>query len=202
MRFLGLLSLSLVATISVGCGEGTVDIECASDSECDDGFICVSSRCHPELGTCDDLDGDSYRVGTRCPASEEIDCDDSDPDVNPGATEICGDGVNQNCIAGADEGCPCTDVSVGSTRDCGMGRCSGVQTCGDTGWGECVPLISPERENCGPDGMGDGFDDDCNGEVDNGCLECPSRPDGMGGENACFDDAGDPTYCSSNGTCR
>jgi hypothetical protein len=42
-----------------------------------------------------DQDGDGY--------SEQPDCDDSDPDINPGATEICDDGVDNDCDGQTDE---------------------------------------------------------------------------------------------------
>jgi hypothetical protein len=45
----------------------------------------------------DDRDGDGHRW---CD-----DCDDGRADVHPGATERCGDGVDQNCDSVADEGC-------------------------------------------------------------------------------------------------
>jgi hypothetical protein len=45
-----------------------------------------------------DTDGDSY------PACGN-DCDDSNPGVHPGAAEICGDGVDQNCDGRVDEDC-------------------------------------------------------------------------------------------------
>lgn len=45
-----------------------------------------------------DADGDGY---PWC-----RDCDDTRADVYPGAPEICGDGIDQNCNGVADEGCP------------------------------------------------------------------------------------------------
>jgi hypothetical protein len=45
----------------------------------------------------DDRDGDGHRW---CD-----DCDDARADVHPGATELCGDGVDQNCDSVADELC-------------------------------------------------------------------------------------------------
>jgi len=62
-----------------------------------------------------DLDGDGYagqattRVGTERPAdhillieSQGWDCDDDDHDVHPDATEVCGNGIDEDCD-GADE---------------------------------------------------------------------------------------------------
>jgi hypothetical protein len=45
----------------------------------------------------DDHDGDGYPWCN--------DCDDARADVYPGAPELCGDGVDQNCDSVADEGC-------------------------------------------------------------------------------------------------
>lgn len=46
-----------------------------------------------------DNDNDGYDAG--------VDCNDADPAVNPGATEVCGDGIDNNCSAGADEAAYC-----------------------------------------------------------------------------------------------
>ncbi len=51
---------------------------------------------------CTDVDGDGYAVdGDAC---GQVDCSDSDSSINPGATDICGDGIDQNCD-GSDLSC-------------------------------------------------------------------------------------------------
>ena len=51
-----------------------------------------------------DADGDSYCAGYA-------DCDDTDDDINPAATEIC-DGIDNNCNGLIDEGCPHPDYNA------------------------------------------------------------------------------------------
>jgi len=48
---------------------------------------------------CQDADGDGYTVGTggtSC-AATTVDCNDTSSSIYPGATEVCGDGIDQNC---------------------------------------------------------------------------------------------------------
>lgn len=81
-----------------------------------------------------DADGDGYLNATRkCGGN---DCNDADAAVNPGAPEICGDGIDNDCdgideiCGGADLVCqsgPQADASCTSSRDCG------VCTSGNTG---------------------------------------------------------------------
>ncbi len=52
-------------------------------------------RCNDEL-TCIDNDGDGhYAYAPDCLKGD--DCDDGDPLVNPGFTEVCGDGIDNDC---------------------------------------------------------------------------------------------------------
>jgi len=68
---------------------------------------------------CIDGDGDDY--GEACAAGP--DCDDSNPDINPGAGEAC-NGVDDNCDEMIDNGCECPEDGISgscnSPTDLGM----------------------------------------------------------------------------------
>ncbi len=90
------------------CGNG-IDEDCSgADLAC------------PVTTGCTDADADGYgAAGTDlvgCSASTTLaDCNDANPNVHPGAAEICGDGFDQDCD-GADAVCPtanCTDTDGG-----------------------------------------------------------------------------------------
>ncbi len=56
-----------------------------------------------------DLDGDGF----DCLGSGGSDCDDTRPSVHPGATEICGNDRDDNCVGGVDEeGCSEPEAAV------------------------------------------------------------------------------------------
>lgn len=123
--------------------------------QCENG--CADGACLIEPGTCTDSDGDSYAVeGGACGL---VDCDDSDPAVNPGAAEACSNGVDDNCDGLTDSEDPlcliCTDLD-GDGYSTDGGEC-GLIDCDDTN-----PAINPgATEACD-----NGSDDDCDGLVD------------------------------------
>jgi len=90
-----------------------------------------------------DLDGDGYALPD--------DCDDGDPDVNPGATEVWYDGVDQDCSGTSDHD---ADGDGHAATESGGGDCDDS----DDG---VHPLA---EESCG-----NGRDDDCDTEVDENC---------------------------------
>jgi hypothetical protein len=65
---------------------------------------CLNSQPVP---CCTDNDGDGYgQAGSSGCAHPEVDCNDANAGINPGAAEVCGNWIDENCDGTADEGCP------------------------------------------------------------------------------------------------
>ena len=170
-------------TFIVGADGGPVAL-CESHDDCDDGTFCNGGeRCLPGdpaangvgcvpgappciglacdettgecVGTCPDVDGD----GAQDIACGGDDCDDADPERFPGNMEICDpDGHDEDC----------DDTTVGRLDRDGDGEvdaiCCNGATCG-TDCDDRRPAVGPgATEAC------NGFDDDCDGEVDEGVV--------------------------------
>ncbi len=108
---------------------------------------------------CTDLDDDGYALeGGDC---GDVDCNDDDVAVNPGAAELC-DGIDNDCDGLKDEGgvcdSSCTDLD-------GDGYALEGGDCGDVDCNDNNIVVNPGAvEVC------DEVDNDCDGTVDEGCL--------------------------------
>jgi hypothetical protein len=123
---------------------------------------------------CTDLDGDGYSVeGNACGL---VDCDDSDPAVYPGAPEICNNNIDNNCDGFTDESCTaCTDAdSDNYYAEAACGPVGQALDCNDAN-GNINPGAA---ELC------NGVDDNCDGQVDEGCPVADGDTDGDGLSNA------------------
>ena len=102
----------------------------------------------------DDEDGDGFRAGIDAEYEEEegnIDCDDSDPNINPAAREVCGNDVDENC-----------DGVATTIEDCDADGDRYTLANGDCDDDNRFVHPKAREEWC------DGVDDDCDGEIDNG----------------------------------
>jgi len=108
----------------------TIGMICATDEECQNGIYCDGRERCPYgfcmAGSAEDLcsDSDDCTADSCVEETHECvnelmdddsdtyppescggdDCDDTDAAVHPGATEVCGDGVDQNCDGCDDDG--------------------------------------------------------------------------------------------------
>ena len=171
-----------------GVEEGICTWFCSDNSTCPEEYDCIyvlnsgvdiAKVCVPE-DLCIDHDEDDYGAGPGCLGR---DCDDEDPDLNPGEVEVC-DGIDNDC----DELIDVMAVDVNQTCDTGRpGVCAPGRTWCDSNRGAlfCTAEQLPTLETC------DGFDNDCDGftdEDDEGnpiVVACYNGPEGTEGLGEC-----------------
>jgi len=132
------------------CGDEVLQEQ---DEECDttapEGYTCTSECTLQVIGPeCSDVDGDGYSPeGSEC---GDVDCDDDEYDVNPGVSEDCDDGIDNDCdgfIDGEDSDC---EVPAGPF--CGDASCNGGETC-ETCLNDCGECPAPPGGGGGGGGI-------------------------------------------------
>ncbi|MFH1217849.1 MAG: putative metal-binding motif-containing protein [Pseudomonadota bacterium] len=177
----------------VDCNDGNAAVRPTAAENCTDGIDndcdgLIDAQDPSAVGcppACTDNDGDTYAVeGGAC---GPVDCDDSNAAINPGAAEVCGDGIDNTCNGVIDEGCTTAPVCTNNDGDnyaVEGGECGPID-CDDTD-----AAVNPSAvEDCT-----DGIDNNCNGLIDaldSSASNCPST---------CTDNDGDG-YKVEGGEC-
>jgi hypothetical protein len=165
-----------------------------------------------------DNDGDGYGIGPGinfCSdpgtgyTAQDGDCDDSNAQIHPGATEVC-DGLDNNCDGSADEGLQFTNYFVDNDND-GYGAGLANSYCVDPGAGYAAQDGDCDDNNVqihpGAVEICDGLDNDCDGSTDEGLQFTDYYVDGdndgygTGASNSYCDDPG-VGYATQNGDCN
>lgn len=170
------------------CALGTIT---SCDKE--NNFIC-EGLVLPAEEVCDSLDNDCDGIIDEGYDNDQDgfticagDCDDTNPDIFPTKEEYC-DNIDNNCNGQKDENIflECyernnPDIVFGETSICAKGK----RICESGVWKSCSGAVYPRPENC------DGFDNDCDGEIDEPELNaCGPQPVGVcsKGTQICLND--------------
>ncbi len=137
------------------CDSLTSNTYCGDcQTDCGEGAVCVMEEGVPVCSsTCSDADDDDH-ADMACGGD---DCDDADPLVHPGATELCDD-VDNDCDGLTDDDFPEKGLACdGSDADLCL---LGTWVCSGDGTELLCDESTQHTESC------NGEDDDCDGEID------------------------------------
>ena len=178
--------------IECECEDGETQSCGSSAGECEPGIqMCMAGvwgscegAIEPSVEICDNLDNDCDGFIDE---SLSLQCGQTDLGVCEYGTKICIYGnwtectgivepSNETCNS-LDDDCD-GDVDESLIQECGIdvGECSfGMQTCSNGNWSECIGAVNPVDEKCNDK------DDDCDGQIDEGCKEEKKKTGGGGG---------------------
>ncbi len=131
-----------------GIGDACDAVNPAAVEICDG----IDNNCNGQVneGLTFDADADGYTSIGSCGGTAD-DCNDNNATVHPGAAEICGDGIDQDCVGG--------DLSCLDVDNDGDGQTENGGDCDDND----PHNFSGNAEIC------DGSDNNCDTVVDEGC---------------------------------
>jgi cysteine-rich repeat protein len=152
------LAVDIKSTCGNGLVEGRETCDDRNTQSCDG--CSASCRAEPLQNWYTDGDGDTYgnpasaaQSAFCAPAgkvSNNTDCNDANAAFNPGVTDVCSDGIDQNCD-GVDQACVCGDGVRGSSEACDDGNLASCDGCS----ADCQTVESLGAYY--PDADGDGF---------------------------------------------
>ena len=158
-----ILLLPIVAFLFLGCGgEAPVvqkDVPCSAHADCSGSKLCLDGYCSEPGGGC--------TTATDCPQGFKCLSDGTCGDVECEIDSDCcptGRACAKSCTNFKCFGSVCSD---GGAKDCFIGCHKGESICVQGDWAACnAPPVLPS-EVCD-----DSIDNDCNGQVDEGCAQC------------------------------
>jgi hypothetical protein len=204
------------------CGDGVCDSPDETPTTCSSDCVCVPQSTRPcrvaHLGICAEGTETCTSQGewSGCPSPGTETCNGLDDDCDGvidnvgGKTSAlatkCGcyggeyatpetcNGIDDDCDGKIDDGSDC--CSPGDKKECGTSLTTGIcqpgtATCVDGIWGECVGAVTPMSETCG-----NSLDDDCDGQIDDGCAAYPVCDEGrISASCICGGEVTDYGYC-------